>query len=292
MSKSKPGVTLPSISKQSSPKHAQNVKPQRSSTLSLPTLDFGELLVRRNIKRLSLWFRTWHTWQRRVFICRLMEHCSRQQLELLATALEPTLHLDFSSSLLPHMASLHLDGVATFQIQRGVLQSVIRPEILEADSGIRLGSLPTTLMSDSVAPGSKAGVTQNQLTVGVTQVVRSDIGGGILPVLPLSHVDHATAQSLQRPSLEDAVTLRRKHFSSVPDFKSTTDLLKHVKHKESLKPRSMHHRRSRSTGVCTITRRGSDRQAEHFKEQLAVVSEVFPSVHSLLSYVIVNKEWW
>ena len=51
-------------------------------------LTVQELVVRQSLKRASLWFRTWRVWQQHVFVCRVMEHCSRRQLHILATALE------------------------------------------------------------------------------------------------------------------------------------------------------------------------------------------------------------
>ena len=77
-----------------------------------------DFIVKHNVKRLSIWFKTWHAWQQRILVCHMMKHCSKQHLEFLATSLEPILHLDFSSSLVPHMKSLHWDGVAMFQIHR------------------------------------------------------------------------------------------------------------------------------------------------------------------------------
>lgn len=259
---------------------------------AIGSVDSSGLTVRQNVKRLCLWFRTWRRWQQRVCVCRVMEHCSGQHLELLATSLEPVLHLDFSSTLLPHMASLHLDSVTTFQVQRGVAVRMVQAEGMAEESLPLLDSLPTTLLTDTASADSE------RIQPDASQVPKDNSSPPpkpekmqILPSIPLTHPQHATAHLFShRSSLEGTVAIRRKRFSSVPDFKSTTDLLRHVKHKSSLKPRpaaGRTHRRSRSVGMPAagtgwLNIQGRD--AEHFKTQLNLVSEV-RSVKIFVSFV-------
>ena len=283
----KESSTLVAVEKGKEASHVRS--PARGAKTSTSTFPFPlitanprDLVARQNTKRLLLWFQTWHAWQQRTFICRMMEHCSRQHLELLVTALEPILHLDFSSSLVPHLASLHLDGAATFQVQRSVLQSMIRPEILEAEDSLAyLGSIPTTLLTDSV-DHSQALTANDSTRIKDTALGARGVRSGresILPAIPLTHVKHIPPFSLSHQSLEDIVALRRERFGSVPDFKSTTDLLKNVRHKERLRPRQqVGHRRSKSVGACPSVKpersRGGRRVAEHFKGQLVMASDV------------------
>ena len=225
-----------------------------------------------------------------------MEHCSKQYLELLATSLEPVLHFDFSSSFSAPLQSLHLDSVATFQVQRTILQSVVNPEVLEASDS--LSHLPTSLSSSESAGSSlKKSYSHNQHyayhNVDESKSVVSsskDImrrGGSksfnkaretILPALPLIHVQHAPALSSEQhsASIEDLVALQRNHFSSVPDFKSTTDLLRTIRQKDINKPKHRH-RRAKTIGAYPVfmkTQGEEKRQAELFKEQLAAASNV------------------
>ncbi len=273
-----------------------HVLPTISSVAGSHPVDPGAgLSMRHSVKSLCVWFRTWRTWQRRVCVCRVMEHCTRQHLELLATSLEPVLHLDFSSTLLPHLASLHLDSVATFQVQRGIMERMVRSEMEgEGEASLPpLESLPTTLLTDTGSSESKAIPVRTSRTDTLQMSMDKSRTGLclskadrtlVLPTLPLTHPDHATAQlSSHRSSLEDAITIRRKRFSSVPDFKSTTDLLRHVQHKSSLRKAkwegSRRHARSRSVGMVSLGPGWSQgvrqsRGAEHFKSQLGLVSEV------------------
>ena len=275
MLRQKETVTLPAVSK--------TTQLGVQMTTTDPRINFT---VKQNVKRLSMWYKTWHIWQKRVFICRVMEHCSKQHLEFLATALEPILHLDFSSSLVPHMAALHLDGVATFQVQRSIMQSVVRTET-EDGSLAYLNSIPTTLLTDSTDDG-KIDPSASQITTQGSDVAmvtrepkpKKEI---LLPVLPLTHVEHAGPLSSQHPSIEASIILHRKRFSSVPDFKSTTDLLRNVRHKELKKRR---HKRSQSLGVYSTGAPNGDRSAEHFKSQLALLSDV--SCLSLVSVKDLN----
>ncbi len=48
------------------------------------------------------WFETWMPWQRRIILCGTTDRCSNQQLECLATALEPVFHRDFATALKGH----------------------------------------------------------------------------------------------------------------------------------------------------------------------------------------------
>ena len=286
----------------SRPKRSQS---QRSRVQDLtPSRDF---LVQHCVKRLSTWFKSWYTWQRRVCICQVMECCSKQHLEFLATSLEPLLHLDFSSSLVPPMQSLHLDGAATFQVQRTVMQSLVKPEVLQATETMSsLDSIPTTLLSSTPSkhnsntvigsslqlhvpkvtpnPSSESTVSDSQIPPQSFAVAASDRErDSILPALPLTHVQHATAlNSHHTTSLEDIAALRHKRYSSVPDFKSTSHLLKSIKQNKMLKtspPPREKHKRSKSTGSnfnfsFKFQHQSKERLAETFKEQLTLVSEV------------------
>ena len=255
---------------------------ESGSSRNAPLPTFQELVARESLKKVSQWFGSWREWQRRVFVCRAMEQSSRHQLRVLATVLEPVLHIDFSSSLVPHLASLHADGAATFQVQRGVLQRVLGDSEPLA-SAARLPSLPTTLASSDTASNCEA--------------LRGDKDGGraaeerviLRPALPLTHARHAAPMS-PGSSREDMLTLRHTRFSSVPDFQSTTNLLRDVKRKDQFRPR--HHKRSQSLGSFLLSqsktsRRQKQKEAENFKTQLTSVSQVATAIHKLTGHTII-----
>ena len=230
------------------PSLKQNVTQTNDSSARYHTL--------HRIKQVCTWFPTWLPWQRRVFVCRLMEHCSREQLELLATSLEPILHLDFSTSLGPHLQALHLDRAATFHVQRTLVQNVLNP-LPSMTSWACLESLPLS-SSDGDSLVKQAPSTRLKNIKKEQEV--------ILPTLPLTHPQHQSSKSI-----EDIVALRRQRFSSIPDFRSTANLLKNVRHKELLKTPIKSRLRSKSLGGPS----NEDlRQAESFKNQLINVSKV------------------
>lgn len=284
MATPKETINLPSIRKrtQSVNPLADNLKGSLHPSIEVQST--RDLIVRHNVKRLSIWFKTWHSWQQRILVCHLMKHCSKQHMEFLATALEPILHLDFSSSLVPHMQSLHLDGVARFQIHRSVLQSTINPSVMQVEDSLAyLDSIPTTLLTNSKE--SSEVTTQDSRILPVSARSKRE---SLLPALPLTHIQHATAvtTTFQQPVPKNSVSTCRQHFSSVPNFKLTSDLLKQMKCKDLFKParQQKSHRRSRSVGTYPAVNIGSRREpgqrsdhfqlAEQFKRQLAIVSDV------------------
>lgn len=316
MSSSKESTnTLPRTARRLEPSNTRKqlpILPESSSLKSANQQNVGsvsshDLVAKYNMKRLTSWFKSWRTWQKRLFTCRVMEHCSKQHLELLATSLEPVLHFDFSSSFSAPLQSLHLDNVATFQVQRTIMQSVINPQVLEASNSL---SQVTTSVSSSEESSillqredielKKASsqkqrhlrhkLIEDSLSLKEMQsnkdikIMITDSSHKaretIVPSLPLIHVEHARALSSERTSIsmEDLVTLQRKQFSSVPDFKSTTDLLRNMKQADAFKTKARRrHHRSSTVGTYPIfakTHREERRQAELFKEQLAIASNV------------------
>ena len=275
-----------------------------------------DLAAKYNIKRITSWFKTWRAWQKRVFTCRVMEHCSKQHLELLATSLEPILHFDFSSSLSAPLQSLHLDSVATFQVHRSILQNV-NPRVLDAKqslsnftstvSSLDLSMVPSTRdtaelskqcsqkqrqihhkVDDYYQPSTMKVSPTNDIKINVTNSnssTKANVTGreAIVPSLPLIHVKHAQTLNSQRPSatsMEDLVTLQRNRFSSIPDFKSTTDLLRNIRRQKEefgANKRRRRHKKSNTVGTYHILIKSNGeerRQAELFKEQLAIASNV------------------
>lgn len=115
-----------------------------------------EFVVKYEIKRLSSWFHSWHAWQQRLLVCTVMNCSTKQQLMMLATSLEPILHMDFCSILVPPLQSLHLDGVALFHNRRSITHRYVLPEIIpKVDSEAYLDSLPSTFLSKKTALLSK-----------------------------------------------------------------------------------------------------------------------------------------
>ena len=270
-----------------------------------------DILVRLHLKKLSSWFHTWHVWQRRLLVCSVMNCCTKQQLMVLATSLEPILHLDFSSSLLPPLQALHLSGVALFHIQRAITEKLAEPEELaKVSSGAYLDSLPSTFFSDTtthlcklVKEASSVGsLHYNESTCNFLlkrplmepdhrPPSRVDKKEPILPALPLTHPAHlpATATGLRREmSFTHLLGVRKQCFGSVPDFHSTTELLRKCGKKwrpgESRRARGRG-RRAKTQSLCYYQDDAWKlKRKELFKEQLAQVVDV-----CLLLYCVGGK---
>ncbi len=258
-----------------------------------------EILVKHYTKKLLAWFLTWHSWQKRILICHIMGFCSKDQLELLATSLEPILHMDFSSSLLPPLQALHLDGVATFQIQRTITKRIANPEIIvKIESQEYLNSLPTTFHSVDTPVSSNISIathldesiedasiiprqrprqihrrddsTKDKKSPAHKESISPVSRDPILPAIPLSHPNEHRNLRQGQSNFSDVSSLRRRRFSSVPDFSSTVGLLKAGRRKKDSGTRTRETSHARSKSVSAY----SQHRVEHFREQLVEVGKV------------------
>ena len=250
-----------------------------------------EIVVKYDIKRLSSWFHTWKTWQKRLLICSVMNCCTKQQLMMLATSMEPLLHMDFCSTLLPPFQSLHLDGIAVFHNTRIITHRCTEPEIIpKIDSQAYLNSLPSTFLSkssaSSIPPPSSSHLHQkdqaspNMPFVSPKKDKKNQIKREpILPALPLTHPEHLPGPN-REPSFQQLIGQRRQRFSSVPDFHSTMSLLKNSRKRwnEGSKRRKAHMKRKTISTYFTQPLK-LDHRAEEFKGQLAQVTKASAHVH-------------
>ena len=261
-----------------------------------------EILNKHNIKKLSSWFHTWQSWQKRLLICTVMNRCTKQQLAVLATSLEPILHMDFSSSLLPPLQSLHLDSVATFHVQRVITKKMVKPEVAvpPIDSQAYLTSLPSTFNSShiisirsstsdtySAATEDPQGLfSSEQLTEPAKSPMREK-KEFFLPVLPLTHPDHLPTPGLAREaSFHQLLDYRRQRFSSVPDFRSTASLLKKCgKRWGNTQAKKSSGRallaKSKTISAYFNQPQSWEQRTEQFKEQLGLVTDVRNMVECL-----------
>lgn len=316
MSEKKANASLPQPV-EGSPRRSKTKKAKKASLpeIMLPAYELlqcgetsqEELLMRHKVKKLSLWFHTWAPWQRRVLVCSVMSCCTREQLQMLATSLEPLLHMDFSTGLLPPLQALHLDGVTLFHIQRAVTQRLSQPEADKTgDSDAYLNSLPSTFFSfntnrfcrkssrisirysspvagrpDSQKshPSSVSLRDEPKVTVQYSGKKRQEekektpVKESILPAVPLIHPDHLTAGGGANRETSFTQLLGRQRFSSVPDFRSTTDLLKQSGKRWTMGQTGRAKRRTTGAILATI-QSWKAQKTEMFKDQLALVTSV------------------
>lgn len=248
-----------------------------------------------NLKQLKLWFSTWHEWQKRVAVCRIIENCTKANLESLATSLEPVLHLDFSTSLSPLMAAVHLEGSRTFRIQRAAdytLPSTIAPAVplpkkedplfSESFTKHNLQSTPSFLQSMESNVQMKKSSGYFSISSKPEQV--------FLPEIPSTHSKHKLSPASsdfnqstisQRSSSIELSHLHRP-YNSVPDIRSTVDLLKMAKRHNSTRGTKATRRRHQQSKSMSFTHMESKRmvlqrkhrQLELYKSQLNFLSQV------------------
>lgn len=249
-----------------------------------------EILVKHHIKKLSMWFHTWHSWQKRVLICHVMGHCSKQQLGVLATSLEPILHLDFSSSLIPPLQQQALDTeeMTTFQIHRAITQRLTYPALVaRIDSDTYVQSLPATLLSEDSNSSHVSDVTVKTANLGVPAAPEqmfleqppppptSKATKPILPALPLVHYEHTPPRTEARTSSFSYLLNLKQHqrFSSTPNLYSTAELLRESreKTKKAIKKTRAH---VKSRTILAYSSSSITNKTEQFKDQLIQVANV------------------
>jgi len=245
-------------------------------------------VIKHYVKTLKAWFDMWQPWQRRVFICEVMSHCTKQLLQQLSTSMEPVLHMDFSTSLLPPLQALHLQGTAKFQVLRCITKRVAKPEIVtDVSSQDYLSSLPSTF---GTGPSRGASKHPQKNVIGVKQslkphvpkhkkIRRAQTFGNIEPItpsLPLVHPRHISSKSISNEaSTTRNVTTSDFHrtFDSVPQFKVLSGQMRKAKYvgsDEVEKIFGRHH-----SGITVILPPQSvERKAERFKEELQQVENV------------------
>lgn len=194
------------------------------------------LAVKCNVKQLRSWFVRWHKWQRRIIVCRIIDNCSNTHLMILATSLEPIIHLDFTSSLHPLMAALHHEGSEIFKIQR-----VVR------HTDIDHSALPYAMNM-----------------VGL--IIPKEVQPLFLPSLPLTHLKHKPTPSSSKHNSSLTLPPIDRKFNSVPNIPLVVRTRRctheyrpgHHKAFTNGQDRQQHHKHS----------------VESFKSQLTLISKV------------------
>ena len=272
------------------------------------------LTMQMNLKQLKTWFCMWHEWQKRIVICRIIESCSEPHLKLLATSLEPVLHLDFSTALSPLMAALHHEGSQTFRIQRAAGTSNIKPaatsEIAPMKSELSSKNIWSTEQHRKLLPLHSSTTVGNVQSDSVkdhkqyTQTHRQyDQQEQIfLPIIPRTHSKHKVSpassdfsnpQTSLYYSSDFELSPLHRTYNSVPDIRSSTDLIKITSQRNAKikKRQSHHHFRTRSlmTGVknTTLVSLKKHRQLEVYNAQLACISKVCLYLCKVLLYNII-----
>lgn len=219
--------------------------------------------VKQNFKKLRSWFMLWQKWQRRIVLCRIIEHCSNCHLRVLGTALEPVLHLDYTSSLDPLMAALHHEGSQMFKIRRGVAVSKTHQLLCTENHALNLLA--------NVEDNTKF-ITTPQIITSQFDTEENNDEQVFLPSLPLTHLNHKPSPassdikelSVRLPKIE-------RKFNSVPNIPMA------IRNRDQSMRQSLHYRSVSYAGTGTKLRKPQDHrkyQLELFKSQLDSLSKV------------------
>ncbi len=249
------------------------------------------IIMQLNLKQLKMWFCMWQDWQKRIVICRIIENCSKTNLELLTTSLEPILHLDFSTSLSPLMAALHHEVTSTFRIRRAADYPL--PILPAANSTTISEPLPTTSQQQiPIIPQSysnnDAKISPKVFNKHILCPLQSKPSQIFLPTLPNYHTKHkpspASSDVIQSTISHRSNTIGssplHRSYNSVLDIRSSVDLLKMTKQYSTMTGRKYLHCKKRRTRSCAsiedkrLQLHKKQHQLELYKIQLNCISQV------------------
>lgn len=246
-------LKLPKLAPLSADKQRKGTKIHSSKATSQIDVGFLEVAahVKQQAKLISSWFKAWRPWQRRIILCSVILSCSKSQLSVLMTSLEPLLHRDFSAFLAPKAAYLKQRSPVHGSLKR------FEEESAEWKSDLRRST------SECAVP-----VCMN------TEPARElDACSTHLP--PLHGKQHqVTVNSLQLQS-EDFFSFKRKQFGTPLALEYSACLL-HSSGKVSGQRVAgrVGRKRSKSWTPSTVVKPSTQRLTENFKSQQAELAKV------------------
>lgn len=240
--------------------------PKFSRSLSTPIhydeLASVQLVLRQHLKKLTGWFHVWRSWQRRIFLCNLVENCTIGQLKLLATTLEPILHVDFTT-VFPLLTEAN-ESSSLLTIQLSLVHKLTQQNLKEFydTHPIMFDNISTTTDNATTSGGSvcfSKGAQSPTVTVPTTFKTSSlgDAQETLLPLpLPLFHKRHKMSLGSSDHATEDFYSFKRKNWHSFQGHNSR----RHVK--------------SKSMDSDILMKPPASQLTEQFKDQLVTVSKV------------------
>ena len=243
--------------------------PLFSRSLSTPIhcdeLASVQLVLRQNLKKLIGWFHVWRNWQKRIFLCNLVENCTIGQLKLLATALEPVLHVDFTT-VFPFCEEAN-ESSSSLTVQHSLVHKLTQQNLKEfynthpmifdnvsstTDNATTSGG-SICFSKDAQSPAVNESATVKTISLGDGQET-------LFPLpLPQFHRRHKLSIGSSNHVSEDFYSFKRKKWHSFHSGKGSI-LHKHMKSKTA-------ERHSfKKPPVSQLT--------EQFKDQLSTVSKV------------------
>ena len=245
----------------------------KSSSVHDDGLPAVQLALRQCVKQLSNWFSLWRNWQKRIFLCNLVENCSVGQLKLLVTALEPILHVDFTTTF--PMSATQSDS--SLKIQQSLVRKLTLLSLKEfydthpmmIDSTSSTDNI--TMSSLGLAKDSKSPV-DTKISAAKTKTL--SVGDGqetFLPIpLPQLHRRHRVSLGSSSYNSEDFYSFKRRNWFS------------------GKSGQSRNHKKSKSLDSNVLLKPPVTHLTEQFKQQLSTVSKVSKSLNTYYLSVLVH----
>ena len=243
--------------------------PKFSRSLSTPIhydeLASVQLVLRQNLKKLIAWFDAWRNWQKRIFLCNLVENCTIGQLKLLSTALEPVLHVDFTT-VFPLCEEAN-ESTSSLTVQHSLVRKITQQNLKEFydTHPIIFDNISSTTENATTSGGSVCFSKDAQSpTVADTTTFKtfslSDGQETLFPLpLPQFHRRHKLSIGSSNHVSEDFYSFTRKNWHSRHSGRGSS-LCRHVK--------------SKSVESHIFLKPPVPQLTEQFKDQLSTVSKV------------------
>jgi len=223
-----------------------------------------QLLLRQQLKKLIGWFHVWRSWQKRIFLCNLVENCTTGQLKLLATALEPIFHVDFTT-VFPLSMGVN-ESSSSLTVQHSLVHKLTQQNLKEFydNHPITFDSVSST--DNATTSGGSVCFSKDahsQTFTDTEDFKTFPLGDGqetLLPLpLPQLHKCHKMSLGSSHYVSEDFYSFKRKNWHSFQSNKGSN---------------SQRHMKSRSVDSHIFVKPPVSHLTEQFKDQLSTVSKV------------------
>ena len=255
--------------------------PQFSRSLSTPTqydeLASVQLVLRQHLKKLISWFHVWRSWQKRIFLCNLVENCTIGQLKLLATALEPVLHVDFTT-VFP-LCEEATDSTSSLTVQHSLVRKLTQQNLKEFydTHPIIFDNISSTTDNATTSGGSVCFSKDAQSPTAADATTfktfsLDDRQDTLFPLpLPRFHRRHKLSLGSSNHVSEDFYSFTRKNWHSSHTGRGSS-LHRHVK--------------SKSVESHIFLKPQASQLTEQFKDQLSTVSKVLTTeINTCSTYI-------
>lgn len=242
--------------------HPPNFYRSLSTPIRFDELASVQLSLRQNLKKLISWFHVWRDWQKRIFLCNLVENCTIGQLKSLTTALEPVLHVDFTT-IFPLCTETN-GSCSSLTVQHSLVHKLTQQNLKDFydTHPLIFDSVSTTTDNCTTSGGSVCFNKDVHSTFAdatkTFETFTVDGGQETLLPLPLPHIHKRHKLSLGSSDhvSEDFYSFKRKNW--------------HLFHGNS----SRRHFKSKSVDNHILMKPPVSQLTEQFKDQLSTVSKV------------------